>query len=380
VPVCPLFRLTGREHVAARAKLHLLDTLGPEADRRPVAALLSQCLLCGACSARCPRRIEPHRRILVARRDFVSYRDEDSPTAALVRFCLARPWLARLLIPLARWLPHRLPADSGLRLRFPSLPVTGGRRPRSIARKKNADIAIFHGCLAGWLEPAILDATVTLLDQGLGLAGRWPTTQGCCGLAALSAGNEAQARQLARRNIAAFAGNTLPILVTCASCYSHLRDYPRLLADDPIWRERARRFADRLQEFFSFFAATDCTSRLATTTAFRRIAYHDPCHLRHHAEITEPPRRLLAAIDGAELVEPAHGPQCCGQGGLFHIAHPHTAAQLRGRLLADFTTGGADYLTTSCSGCLLHIRGGLPERADRIVHPAVLLAQLIERN
>ena len=368
VPTCPLFRLTGREHVAARAKLHLLETLGPAVDRRPVAAMLGECLLCGACSARCPRNITPHHRIMAAREGLASYPQVEPRLAPLVRFCLAHPWLGRALARLTR----RLPPDSGLRLRLPHLPPAAGRRPPP--PQAAADIAIFHGCLAGWLETNILQATVTLLQQA-GHTGHWPAKQGCCGLAAASAGQRRQAQALARRNIAAFASDERPILVTCASCYSHLRDYPRLLADDPAWRERAARFASRLQEFFCFFAETEL-GRTAAPSLVPSIVYHDPCHLRHGTGIVAEPRRLLTRT--ATVVEPASGPRCCGQGGLFHLAHPQTAGRMRARLIAGLSATGAKQIITSCSGCLLHIRSGLsPAGPLSAAHPAVLLARLL---
>jgi Fe-S oxidoreductase len=44
-----------------------------------------------------------------------------------------------------------------------------------------------------------------------------------------------EAKKLARRNITAFYDSPFPILTSCASCYTHLRSYPDLLADDPDW-------------------------------------------------------------------------------------------------------------------------------------------------
>ncbi len=364
VPACPLFRLTGREHLAARAKLHLIGTLGTAADRRPVAAMLGECLLCGGCSAACPRGIGPHHHIRMARERLRSYPQVEPRLAPLFRFCLAHPWLGRTIARLLR----RLPPDAGLRLRLPHPPPAASLPLPPSPAPGTADTDLFHGCLAGWLETGILQATATLL-QRVGRTGHWPPTQGCCGLAAASAGQRRQAQMLARRNITAFAGSDRPVLVTCASCYHHLSDYPRLLADDPAWHGRAVRFAARLREFFCFFSDTD----LEGTGARGPIVYHDPCHLRHGAGVTAEPRRLLARA--APVREPPAGPQCCGQGGLFHRAHPETAARLRDRLIAGFEASGATQVVTSCSGCLLHIRSGLPPSGPlSVVHPALLLA------
>jgi glycolate oxidase iron-sulfur subunit len=70
--VCPVYRVTGRESLAARGKLHLLGT---ELAGRPSAAfedLFAQCLLCGACEDVCPRELPIRGLIVEARSRFSS--------------------------------------------------------------------------------------------------------------------------------------------------------------------------------------------------------------------------------------------------------------------------------------------------------------------
>jgi glycolate oxidase iron-sulfur subunit len=209
-----------------------------------------------------------------------------------------------------------------------------------------------------------------------------PKQQCCCGLAAESAGDLSTAKRLAKQNILAFAGNTLPILTSCASCYSQLRRYPELLADESEWCDKAQAFADRLLEFSTFVAQAmeaDPAFHFAAPAKTRTVFYHDPCHLRFHAQITIPPRKILRAIPGLQLTELPSGPQCCGQGGLFHLAQPELAATIRSRLLNELKQAAPDLVTTTCSGCLIHIQQGLDQGSARpeVRHLAILLAELL---
>ena len=152
--------------------------------------------------------------------------------------------------------------------------------------------------------------------------------------------------------------------------------------DDPEWLGKARAFANRLLEFSTFVAQAmrnDPAFRLAGPTTTRTVVYHDPCHLRFEFELSGPPREILRAIPGLRLAELPDGPQCCGQGGLFHLAQPKLAKKIRSRLLNQLAQAAPDLVTTTCSGCLIHIQQGLGHDPARPVvhHLAIVLAKLL---
>ena len=160
--------------------------------------------------------------------------------------------------------------------------------------------------------------------------------------------------------------------------------YEELFADDPEWRQRARLFSARLVEFSSFFNKNlpgelkfISTKESATE---QKVFYHDPCHLRFQLKIIREPRKLLQLFKGVKLQELSGGPQCCGQGGLFQVAHPELALQVRDRLLEDFSSLAVDTVVTGCSGCLLQWQIGLAAKHKKIQaeHLAVFIARLLQ--
>lgn len=385
---CPVFQATGREYHGGRGKLHLLGRLDPATASETYADILSRCLLCGACDKACSRGIRLSDEIVAARRQLTRPAGEHGFLRFLARASLAHPPLTKGLAGLAR-LAGRLPPGSGLRLRLGLLSppkATAMPTPEQYAPagESAVELAFFGGCFARYLQPEIAIATRSLC-QKLGQ----PTpimmdNQGCCGLAAHSAGDLATAQALARRNIEAFSSTDAPILTGCASCFSHLSHYPALFVDEPIWRERAETFAKRLVEFSTFMLAAcntqpDPPPKPLPATMPLRVLYHDPCHLRFHCRITLPPRSLLSKFPRVTLIELPRGPQCCGHGGLFHLAHPDVAATIHNRLLDDLRCIETELVTTTCSGCLLQLLHGPRQGCDhrQILHLAPLLDALL---
>jgi glycolate oxidase iron-sulfur subunit len=399
--VCPVYRETGRESHSARGKHHILAHLAAADRTGAYKDLISKCLLCGACREVCSRDLETPRLVIEARREFSRL----SPTSFLKYIsnqALANPRLRAGLLTAGsaadRMLSALLPADSGLRLRLTlcrpeilTVPAAGyidslaaDDRPDS-GPQSQAACSYFVGCLANYLKPEIGAATVRLTAQLAGSPPAVPERQTCCGMAALAAGDLKQARQLAQKNIDAFAGDKRPILTSCASCYSHLLSYPDLFDQEPDWQRRAREFAGRVREFACFFNAAISARPAAYFRAVShgaQVLYHDPCHLRSRLHITAEPRQLLSRLPEVLLLELENGPQCCGQGGFFHISHPDIAGRIRDRLMRDFAKLPVRTVVSTCSGCLLQWQQALADREPpcRVAHLAVFMEEHLHRS
>jgi glycolate oxidase iron-sulfur subunit len=380
--VCPVYQVTGQESLTARGRLHLLEKLGDAPHSQKFLEIFSKCLLCDACRHSCPRHIDLPAMIAAARHDFPRLSGHGSFARLLLKKCLSSPPLLAGLGALLR----KLPVDSGLRLKLGLLDRSSPQdaaEPLAMPGRANeppADFQIFPGCFARHLTPEITGAAAGLIAEKTTRRPTTPDHQNCCGIAAYSSGDLEEARRLARINIAAFGSSDSLIIILCGSCYSHLQKYPELLADDSEWCDRAGTFAGRLREMSDFLATRDQhqaeTKKVHENQVGKKVFYHDPCHLRYNPELRNAPRQLIQQLPGVELVEPERGPQCCGLGGIFNLAHPDLSSQIAGHLIDTIRTADPDLVVTTCSGCLIQLREKLAEAGSmaKVRHLALFLA------
>lgn len=395
--VCPVYLTTGNEVHTPRGKQHLGTRLQKGERSAHYADIFSKCLLCGACLEVCPRGLDTPQLVMDVRSELPRISGH-SFLKYISRKALVHPGLlaglARAGKAASNLLGDILPQESGLRLRLmgfdrdvlqlPPQSYMAGINDGTVHEKKAVTVNYFTGCLANYLQPEIAESTQFLVSKTMGGPARVSPGQTCCGMAALAAGREEEALDLAKKNIKAFEDNDLPILTSCSSCYFQLKTYNDLFADDREWQERAKRFTERLQEFSTFFLekiSENSEKRPIdfTESSAKRVFYHDPCHLRFKLHITEEPRQLLGLFPGIILAELPGGSQCCGQGGLFQVAHPDLALQILDRLLDEHGKLGADTVVTACSGCLLQWQLGLGRGNSngRAEHLAVFIARLM---
>lgn len=373
-PVCPVYQSTGRESHSARGKLHLFAN-NASFSSAYFNDLLAKCLQCGACDDTCPRHLQPAALIRAWRERQPFTGDPHGLIKLCSRKILASPGLQEGGAWSLRRLAAALPAASGLRKRLdlivPDL-IGKGELPTARLPTDAVSLAYFPGCLAGHFYKDIHTATALLAGR-CGYRLTIPKEHTCCGLACHAGGSLAEARKLAQRNIKAFAHSSGPILTSCASCTSHLMDYPSLFSHEPDMLRQARTFAQRIVEFSTFFVEQQGLHGLQPHHA---VFYHHPCHLRFGpCRVSSAPVQLLAQINGrAPLSLP---PQCCGQGGLFHLTNPEISGDIFNRALQPLLELSAESVVTTCSGCLLQWQQG-SARAQGLPtaeHLAVFLAK-----
>jgi len=387
--VCPVFRRSGRESHTARGKLHLLDVLGLEKSSTEFVDIFSACLLCGACSAICPRSIDISKELVTARESFSSVAGPHGYEKYLTRKLLTVPGSLAGLRVLGstgeKLLGSYLPDDSGLRLRlaiFKDNPSgrdsVKKRKPSSLPLKDTKNVSWFPGCSARYLYPDSLDSCRSLFAN-IGITPVFSNSQTCCGLADWVAGDLKGAQKKGRQNIRILEETDGPIMVSCASCFAQLQQYPKLFAEEKDWQNRAKKIALRLVEFSTFLKEKDAVKQtdVKENDPRLRVFYHDPCHLRHNNQIIDNSREQLTKSGNAEVLELPDGPRCCGQGGLFHIAHPEISGKIRDALVKDVLKLKPDIITTTCSGCLMQWQQGLAAAGSKV--KVEHLAQVLEK-
>ena len=389
LPACPTYRITGSETSSPRGRLYLMR--GAAEGEIPLGEAIVEeaylCLGCRACETVCPSGVE-FGAILEDARGAVEEAELRKGWPKRIE-----SWALKALLPRPRRL-HLLVAFLGLvqrlrldrlatallptplreayelvpaippareRIRLPSLvPAQGKPRGR---------VALFEGCVMPELFGRVNLATARVLARN-GFEVLVPREQGCCGALQAHSGEMGLARDLARRNLAAFDPERVDaIVVNSAGCSAVLRELERWLPG------QAEAFAASVRDICEFLEASGIappTGRLAA-----RVCYDDPCHLVHGQRVEAAPRRLLEMIPGVELVDHDDPTGCCGAAGIYNLTHLEMSREVLERKMRALAATDPDVIASGNPGCLIQLDAGVREwglRA-RVVHPIELLAE-----
>jgi glycolate oxidase iron-sulfur subunit len=394
---CPAFTAWQREPAAARGKIALAQHLMKKditLDDQTYLAM-SKCLLCGSCVEKCPNEVPTDEIVIAAREALAEQRGLTTFHTAVGRIIRNRKLMnfgamaAAILGPLFF---RKVPATSGLRLRFP-LPFVGGKRHiPQLAKKPFLDrhpeviqgepgkprIVFFVGCMTNFVYTEVGEAALALFRH-LGCTVIIPKEQQCCGLPGMSGGDLATVRELAEKNLAALEKYEADYIMTaCATCGGALHKFypivvgkrnPELLARLKAVAEKTVDAAQLLQQLGLRPAETGAGETLT-------ITYHDPCHLRTRG-ITRQPRELLQGTPGVELTEMEGADKCCGLGGTFNVYHYETSLQINAGKSAAIGKTGAEAVATGCPGCMMQLSDGLKQAGarTRVLHTLEILAR-----
>ena len=403
--VCPVFRLVGGHrmgHIYIGAIGLVLTYLFHS---REVAKTLCQnCIGCGSCKDICSGGIDLPALIQEIRARFG--REDGSPLPAkLASLAMKNRKVFHSLLKFARFsqkpvagkdgfvrhLPMALFGKQGFkslpalapkafREMWPSLQDGGGQDVRHAKMK----IALFAGCAQDFAYPEQLVAAMKVF-KAVGVEVEFPMEQTCCGLPLVMLGESKTAAEVARQNVAAFAGKYDAIVTLCASCASHLKHgYARLLGDDPA----VAAFSAKVMDFSSFvhdvlvargFNFAPSTKHQAPGTK-ENVAYHASCHLCRELGVKEAPRALIRKV--AEYVPSAEEESCCGFGGTFSAKFPEISAELMRKKLANVTASGAKRLVLDCPGCAMQLKGGADKLGLdlKVTHISELLAESLSET
>jgi len=230
------------------------------------------------------------------------------------------------------------------------------------------------GCLANVFFARLNEATVRVLQQN-GCEVVVPADQTCCGALQVHSGAKADAQRCARQNIDAMVDGGYDAIITdAAGCGSTLKEYHHLLADDPAYAERARRFVALVKDVTEFLASIDLNPRLAPLSCV--VTYQDSCHLAHGQKIKVAPRVLLRQIPGITLIEMANADVCCGSAGIYNVVQNEMAMAILARKMDAVNASGAQVIATANPGCMLQLRAGVElhgRPGQRVMHVVELL-------
>jgi glycolate oxidase iron-sulfur subunit len=392
LPTCPTYQLFGVEMDSPRGRIIQIEAAKRGAiplQSESLRTHLSLCLACRACETACPSGVAYGRIIEGARAAL----PPSGGWQGVVQNAVLRGVFTRPALLAAAGLGLRLYQRSGLEsgVRALGLPGRLGEMERLLPRAqgrvwqgplptryeargpRTLRVALVRGCVMQQFFARTNEATARVLAEN-GCEVVAPPVSGCCGALHVHAGDRETARHLARRNIDTFlALDPDVIVINAAGCGSTLKEYGELLADDPIYAERAAIFAGKMRDVSEVLAALPLRSPRAALA--QRVTYQDACHLAHAQRVRAQPRAVLAAIPGLELVELRGSDNCCGSAGIYNLTQPDAAQALLERKMDAVAETGADILVVANPGCAIQIAAGIRQRRlrMRVAHPVDLL-------
>ena len=394
---CPTYLELGLETESPRGRIALMRAtyegrLEPTPD---VQRHWDLCLGCRACEAVCPSGV-PYGRLIETTRAWTATHTGRPLSERLLRR-LAFSWLlpsrgrlhaAGLLLRLyqrsgLQWLVRKtglLRLAPGLRAaecglpRLPSRFFAAKGQVYQARGERQRRVGLLAGCVMPLFQSSTMEAAVQVLVEN-GCEVVVPRGQGCCGALNVHSGEQAMAREMARKNVKAFLeADVEEVVVASAGCSAAMKKYEELLGANASDAALAARFSAKVQDITEFLAALPIEP---TGTAPMRVTYQDPCHLAHAQRITSSPRELLESIPGLELVEMERPDVCCGAAGSYQLVQQEMSDRLLDGRLDQIRETGADVVATANPGCMLQLERGVRQRGMnvRVCHVVDLLAE-----
>ena len=381
LPVCPTYRLTGRETASPRGRLQAMSAVesGIVDVDETFAGIIDFCLGCRACEPVCPGMV-PYGRVLEGTRAEIV-----SQVPGRQR---RRGWIQGSVIP-SRGVMR---AGAGLLSMAQSVGLTrlapkkyerivgGARRLRGRPRPSigyvggtgdAGTIGLLSGCIQDqWFRP-VNQAAIDLLEMA-GHRVEVPKAQTCCGALAAHDGKAKEAHQMAAVNVGAFADYDM-VVATGAGCSAHLGGYEH-------WDDNGESVGEVSLDVTVAVARAIDDGRLPQLDTPRgEIAIQDPCHLRHAQGVIREPRQILEAA-GYEVVESDEVAFCCGAAGLYTILQPEASAQLGNQKADQIRSTGVTRVASANPGCEMQLRSYLEDDYE-IAHPIEwYLAAVVEES
>jgi FAD/FMN-containing dehydrogenase/Fe-S oxidoreductase len=337
--MCPSFRATQDERHVTRGRANTLrlaitGQLGPDAlVSDELYETMDLCVGCKGCKRECPTGVDMARmkiEFLHHYRKRHGLRRQDRLVAWLPRYAASAARLGWAL-----GLRERVPGLAGLGERLlgfsarRSLPKWRRDWFRGTESGRNPDgpeVVLLADTFDTWFEPDNLRAARAVLEAGgyrvrTAKAGA-ETRPLCCGRTFLASGLVDEAREEARRTMAAlapFVERGVPVIGLEPSCLLTLRDEFKALlpgAETDLLAERAM----LLEEFL---AAEDAAGRLKLPlkpVAARHALVHGHCHQKAFGAMGSV-ERVLRLVPGLEVSVIDSG--CCGMAGAFGFEAKH---------------------------------------------------------
>lgn len=240
--------------------------------------------------------------------------------------------------------------------------------------KDKADVMYFAGCTASFVNTDVAEASVRLLDKAGVEFCYLGEDEACCGIPMKVAGKWDVFEEIYEHNVAeARKRGAKTIVTSCPACGLVWKE---LYAD--LARKRGDEYEFEVKHYSEIAAEKVASGELVFDHEVdTKVAFHDSCHMGRAQGNYEPPRELLKAVPGLELVEMEHNREdglCCGS--VLTLVGDTPMAPILGKMRLDEAVDvGADAMVALCPCCQVQLRDSAVKNA--IDMPVTDLARLL---
>lgn len=396
---CPTYVATGNENDGPRGRLYLMRAVAEgrlENTSEAFQRHIDRCLGCRACEQACPAGVQYGQLLEASREELLHAQPKNDLTSKLLRFALKHVWLspARLRLffgatrlfrdlglsrivlksGLARLISPR--AEFGMALLESSRPIFKERTTADQSGHTGETVYIFQGCVGEGLFARVNRATKRVLRAN-DYEVITPGSQVCCGALHAHAGDLEGARELARKNLAAFDKSDAPIITNAGGCGAMLTSYQHLLPND----ERARQFSARVRDVSQQLATREMRTGESPVDNDEYVACDLSCHLLYGQKAGDASLKMLRSIHGLNFGELYNAERCCGAAGIYNMLQPELSQRVLKEKLDAIDASKADIVVTGNAGCQMQIGAGaaLGKMGIQVCHPIELVDESYAR-
>jgi glycolate oxidase iron-sulfur subunit len=353
---CPTYVDQRDERDSPRGRIYLIKHLLESGTAtRQTQLHLDRCLTCRNCETACPSGMRYGELLDIGR----GLMEQQAPRAtaskvlrAALRGVFTKPRLLRALLVLGQLVRPVLPAR--VRRKIPLRQSQSGLAP---AGQHTRRMLLLEGCVQRAATPNTNAAARRVLDK-LGISLVTAPQAGCCGAVNYHLAAHADGLDNMRRNIDAWwpdIENGVEAIVSSASgCGAMLVDYGRLLAEDPIYAEKARRVSQLCRDLGEILLQEDM-EKLTINAKVGRIAVHTPCTLQHALQQPYLITTLLQRA-GFEVAQGTQPMLCCGSAGTYSLLQSEISERLLKKALHGLSGDQPAIIATANIGCQLHLQ------------------------